>query len=394
MTSDVRPHVLFVPSSYPSSDRPHAGIFFADQALALAEAGHQIGVIVPRVAGYRAALRRLAGNGATVRRDSAGVVVFERGVLALWPKSRRSRQAAFLSAGRLLLDEYIREVGKPDVLHAHVGLPAGVLAADLSAVHGIPYVITEHSTQVFQDKLSLWERRQVSRVYSGAGSAIAVSEAFRSALSSRFPRSDGWITIPNVVAPDFLRAKLATGSAEIVFLSVGGLVPRKGFDIMLEAFALVAGRLPTARLRVVGEGCDRAALGRLAAGLGVEGKVTFLGALPRALVMDEMSTATCFVSASRAETFGVAIIEAMAMGLPVVATHCGGPEENVGADAGRIVPPGDSEALAAAMMEVVSWDAGDRPGRRASCERRFGGRAIANQLGAVYASICKGGVAG
>lgn len=240
---------------------------------------------------------------------------------------------------------------------------------------------------MFRDDLSKWQREAVSDAYGQSGASIAVSEPFRTALAKRFPNVHMWDVVPNVVSPDFLLTPMGSGSGTPVFLSVGALIANKGGDILLRAFAVVLQNIPDARLRMVGGGPERLIWQRLAVSLGIDGQVSFTGVLRREQVTVEMQGATCFVSASRMETFGLAIVEAMAMGLPVVVTRCGGPEDTVNLESGVLVPTDDVPALAAGMLAMVNRAPGDRVSIRAACERRFGSVAIARRLTAIYDSV-------
>ena len=142
-------------------------------------------------------------------------------------------------------------------------------------------------------------------------------------------------------------------------LGVGRLVPLKGFDTLLRAFARL-GRAD-AHLTILGEGPARAGLERDIRALGLVGRVSMPG-----WVDDPSSVyarASCLAVASRRESFGNVVVEALAHGLPVVATDCGGPAEILGG-LGRIVPVGDADAMTAALAAALA-DPGDPEPRRA-----------------------------
>jgi glycosyltransferase involved in cell wall biosynthesis len=116
--------------------------------------------------------------------------------------------------------------------------------------------------------------------------------------------------------------------------------------------------------------------------------VTFLGTLDRGSVVKEMQSADAFVLSSRHETFGVVLIEALACGLPVIATTCGGPECIVEPDDGLLVPPNDASALAGAMERMmVQRSLYSAVKLRERCLTRFGGKAVTTQIADVYAKV-------
>ncbi len=166
-----------------------------------------------------------------------------------------------------------------------------------------------------------------------------------------------------------LRPRLGIAPDEVVIVGVGSLIPRKGFHVLLDAFARLRAAHPRTRLLVVGDGPEREALDVLARSLGLAGSVHFLGerADVGAIFRD---AGDLMASASFEEAFGLAVMEAAAMGLPVVATRVAGTAEVV-ADGvtGIIVPVEDAEALARGLARLVE---------DAEARRRFGeaGRAL------------------
>ena len=140
---------------------------------------------------------------------------------------------------------------------------------------------------------------------------------------------------------------------ENLILAIGRLVPQKGFDLFLEAFARIAPEFPQWRAAIAGEGPDREALERLSAELGVRGRVDFVGHVRD--VESWMARASLVVQPSRFEGFPNAVLESMGMGAAVISADCpAGPAELIedGIN-GRLVPVEDVEALAEAMAELM-----------------------------------------
>jgi GalNAc-alpha-(1->4)-GalNAc-alpha-(1->3)-diNAcBac-PP-undecaprenol alpha-1,4-N-acetyl-D-galactosaminyltransferase len=176
-----------------------------------------------------------------------------------------------------------------------------------------------------------------------------------------------WV-IPNPARPMSLTNPGSTRSSTgRIILAMGRMVPAKGFDLLLSAFAHCASRCPDWRLRIVGEGPDREALRILANRLGLKSRVAFDSTVRDPV--DAFLDADLFVLSSRFEGFPNVLLEAMACGLPVISFDCrSGPREIIrdGLD-GILVPPNDVEALAEAMVRLMR--AGDE-------RRRLGARAI------------------
>lgn len=149
-----------------------------------------------------------------------------------------------------------------------------------------------------------------------------------------------------------LRAELNCDQSEIIVLAVGALVHRKGYDVLLDAFFDPAGP-QQARLWIAGEGEQRATLAARIADQGLEDRVQLLG--QRSDIPDLLAACDLFAMPSRAEGLGIAALEAMAAGRPVVASRVGGLGEVVLDDqTGRLVPPGEVGALASALSELCA----------------------------------------
>jgi glycosyltransferase involved in cell wall biosynthesis len=175
-------------------------------------------------------------------------------------------------------------------------------------------------------------------------------------------------------------------------ITVSRLEPVKDLPTLLGAVAAARRSLPGVRLRVVGDGSERANLERLAHSLDLGACVSFLG--ERHDVGELLATASAFVSSSTTEGVSLTLLEAMAVGLPVVATAVGGnPEVVVHGLTGELVPVGDPDALAAAIVRMCAQAArASEMGRegRARVEKHFEVRTMVRAYEAVYSEVLKG----
>jgi glycosyltransferase involved in cell wall biosynthesis len=154
--------------------------------------------------------------------------------------------------------------------------------------------------------------------------------------------------VPSLAPRDELRRELGMDGPTLAF--AGRLMAAKALDIALQAVR----RLPGVSLVVVGDGPDRGQLERLSTELGLEGRVRFVGGRSREDVLRILFAADAAVLSSRWENFPHLVVEALAVGTPVIATAVGGvPEVVKDGENGLLVPAGDADALAAAISRLV-----------------------------------------
>ncbi|MFI7409626.1 glycosyltransferase family 4 protein [Streptomyces sp. NPDC049627] len=230
----------------------------------------------------------------------------------------------------------------------------------------------EHVLRVGQEHLSLDNhpprlRSALRRAYRRLDVLTTVTEGDAAAYRRRM-RLPGVLVeaLPNSVPDPVLPA--SDGTAKVV-VAAGRLAPVKRYDVLIEAFALVAAERPDWRLRIYGNGEEHARLRGLIDRLGLHENVFLMGAA--APMEAEWVKGSIGVSASDFEAFGMTIVEAMRCGLPVVSTDCPhGPGEIIqdGVD-GRLVPVGDRAALGAALLELIHDD---------ELRRRMGRTALEN----------------
>ena len=344
-------HILILPSEQFLTERhPAGGIFQYDQALALSGSGHKVGILSVGFISFRHIFRpylypdKEEVFNISIYRSYKRSLLLERFVPSSFNRVRYVRifKEIYLS--------YISKHGVPDIVHAHNFLYAGFLAEWIKDTYGLPFVLTEHSTAFARRLIPNRYDHFLKRVASKAGVVSCVSTPFKRLLEDRLDLMCD--VLPNIVdscffAKDFPR----DSSSNFIFLTVGLLDYKKNHELLLRSFA--AGfKNQQAYLRIGSDGPLRRKLIRLARELGILGQVFFLGHLSRDDVVGEMQRANCFVLPSNHETFGVVLIEALASGLPLIATRCGGPEDIVNAGNGRLVDVGSVEQLASAMRYV------------------------------------------
>jgi glycosyltransferase involved in cell wall biosynthesis len=375
--------VLLVPAWYPTPRYPMGGVFCQEQARALrTDPGLDARVLFVDRVPLGAWRRGSAQRGGW--RCEAGVPVYRTAmprVPGLWP---------------LLYIPWVVAVGwrlarrgfRPDVIHAQISLPAGLAGGLLAGVLGVPWVLTEHTcpfAQLMRNPLAAFA---TTRTVRAATRVVAVSRSLREEMWA-YPRLRRRIAvIPNVVDTTMFAAQRVprTPGEPARLLFVGHMeTPVKGVNYLLEAVARLQAQGIAVRLDLAGGGRLQAGYEAEAARLGVAERCTFHGVLPPEAVAGLLAASDLLVLPSLAETFGVVLIEALAAGVPVVATRCGGPEDVVTPDVGRLVAPGDVDGLIGAIAAVLTT-LPEFPAAhlRAVAERRYGQGALARRLSALY----------
>lgn len=374
----------------------------AGTARALCARGHQVTIVTSDFGGHGDASGGSAGGGSAgggnagggmKHRDGATVVRLGRNFVIPFNGAEnnitfgwdlRRRLAAILVAG-----------GRAafDVVHVHCPISPilPLLAIEAAGKAGIPLVGTFHTAsdsdrlvRLFRDPLRCYVER-LDRV-------IAVSEAAREYAGRHFPVPI--VVLPNGVDLDRFRPgaprlpRFDDGVPNILF--VGRFDPRKGLPELLRAAALLASEGVPFRLILVGDGRLRAEAERLAGGA-LRGRVHFEGRVGHDRLPNYYASADLFCSPARGgESFGMVLLEAMAVGVPVVATDLPGHRCVVtpGSD-GVLVPRRDSTALAAELRRLL---ADPRERRRLGANgltkaSGFGWDSIAARLEEIYRSI-------
>lgn len=414
MTGPPDPLDILVVGWYPSADDLTAGRFVADQVDALRASGRVRPDVVSfenvpvRGSGFLRARQEAAitdSTGAAIGHSTPfnpagaggprGIPVARLAVAAgETPGTGVGHRAAHRTTAILPLAER-SDLPAWRLVHAHVGYPEGAAGASIARRLGLPLVITEHATFVESFLADPVIRAHYISTGLGAARVIAVSRMLEAELLAAIPGLEGRLTvIPNAVAIDdfHLGASAARATAELLW--VGYRKEIKGIATLLRAFRLVLDEKPDATLRLIGRSsteADEAGWHRLAGELGVAGAVQFEPPADRAGVAAAMSRATCFVHPSTRETFGVVAVEALASGLPVVATDSGGVAEVLGDDPeslGALVPASDPSALATAIVRTLERkETFDPAAIRAYAERRFGATAVASQIVGLYEEV-------
>ncbi len=391
-------NLFIIPSWYPSPINPISGIFFQEQAEAIAAVCPEVTVIIsswghdshylsfkkPWTFCFRV-FRRIISSKKKWKQLKNGVhEIFQPSFS--W--SGRQGGKHLVEVNRKNLKEAIKRFWKIDVIHAHVSFPSGYIAAVLSREFDIPYVLTEHMAPFpFPSFLNSNKRPipEIDLAFQDAKKVIAVSPSLADEITSYGYHRP--VVIPNIIDE---QRYLPTPPSEkkFTFLSLCNLDKRKGIDILLRGIALLNTSSSRIQFWIAGGGNEEKALHELAQQLGVEKYVQWLGYADRDRAPNLFQKCHAFVLPSRHESFGVVYAEAIACGKPVIATRCGGPESIVNNSNGILVPKNDPKALASAMEKMLEeWDNYSPQTIRKTFEQRFSKPVVAEQLVGIYKEV-------
>lgn len=392
-------HILLMPSFYPSPRRPVTGVFFHEQADALRRRGHQVGAIVmPRISVtlehvQRGGLGALPDMFGTSREAEYTDFPVYRMHWGWFPRPLPPIVAPLVAgAGLRAYDAYVRAHGRPDVIHAHNIFYGGHVAAVIRAKRDVPVVLTEHSSSYMENLIIFPGQSSIIRdVLTCVDSRLAVSGELARAMNG-YALGQAIDVVGNIINTTFFTPTPTPPSqTPFVFCSVSNFAKQKLLDVLIDAFA-IAFSGESAILILGGDGILRKEIELRVKEHGLSDQVRFTGLLSRQGVRDLLQQSHALVSSSFVETFGVTLIEAMACGLPVIATRSGGPDDFVNDENGILVPTRDVNALADAMRRLHANYAVYDPARiRAFCVERFSEAAIMSRLELIYAQVQRNG---
>ncbi len=278
------------------------------------------------------------------------------------------------------------------VVHAHTGMLAGVVAARLARPDA-RIVVTEHATFLDAVFKQPGARGQYAEMLERAHVLLCVGRSLHDQLSRYFPEHvDKLRIVPNAIDFDRFAVRPEPPRELLRWLYVGRLMEHKGVLTLVDGFARVAAEDPRITLTLVGAGPLQGALEARITELGLDERITLRPPVQPDEVTALMHQHDLLVHASRVETFGMTVVEAVATETPVLVARSQGPQETLAGLEDRagvlIEPTDDPEVIAAGYRTLrARMDTLDLPGARAELMARFGFAAVGARLREVYTSI-------
>ena len=286
---------------------------------------------------------------------------------------------------------------QPDLVHAHIAPYAvaaqGMRCPSLYTIHGLAGLEAKAYTATLFDKLRYrlyahYDTRALRRATDLVAISDYVMDAYEKSTSAR------WYRINNPIPEAFFLADAAKQIGKPIILFAGSITEVKDLGTLIRALRLVRERIPDARLELAGRVTSESYHAQLLDSIrehGLAASVSFLGLLDRVALVNAYAECAVLALPSRQENAPMAIIEAMAVGKPVVATRVGGVAELVAdGETGFLVPPGNARAMADCLTKILaSSDLRDAMGQSAQARARgrHGVRQVAAQYRQVYRRI-------
>jgi L-malate glycosyltransferase len=353
--------VLFIPSWYSSDEEDLNGSFIKDQAIDLRGRGQLVSVAY--ASGHQIHkfdFRKIGDLFKSGYKKENGVLTYRKSFIKIARFNLINRILWTFFMKKLVL-EYVRKEGVPDVIHAHSIMWAGLVANWAKKRFKIPYVVTEHRGRFVQNSnfhIPENYKRIFEDILKRASKLILVSESQKDYFTSLTERIS---VIPNYVGTHFLQTKVESDLSDPVrLISVCHLTKQKNINTLINTLKKLRDAGHDVVLEIVGDGRERQRLEELVENLGLVESVIFRGEIKNEKLPSYLVEADIFVLPSLFESFGIALVEAMACGLPVVGTKNGGPAYFVDKPYGRIVDTSKHQELYNAILSIID----QKPDRR------------------------------
>ncbi|ELZ37185.1 glycosyltransferase family 4 protein [Halorubrum distributum] len=345
-------NIAIVSHMFPTPNDSVGGIFVLQQVRALSEQGHEVVVISPTPCVPEVASELLDRPSSTniPKTDTYGDITVH--YPRYWSLPRPETLPIVAYSFRRTLNQHSGLFKSADVINAHVALPDGFGCIPLARSLDIPLVTTIHGADLQHTIHRPIPKRQIRTVFQASDRIVLNSKKLQRVYSKHFS---------DVKKTDVVFNGFSTESAHdakpieeigsgLRIVSVGSLVKEKGHRHALEAMANLSFDF---KYVIVGDGPLRTTLEETSSNLGIQDQVSFVGEVEHDTVFSYLKSSDIFVLPSYEEAFGIAYLEAMACGLPVIACEGEGPADFIThRETGFLVPPKDPDAIVDVIREL------------------------------------------
>lgn len=368
-------NICILTNWYPTNECPHSGIFVKEQAIALSEI-HNI-VLVAFDINYKSKIT--FNNCSLIQTEEQ---LFEEYYLTVNKSIPIYNQINFFYSTFKIIKKLIKKKNI-DIIHCHVSYPSGIVGMFLSKSLKIPFIITEHSSPFESLFRSFFHKRLTLLSLNKSNTIITVSQSSARNINKYINKE---VRIVHNLLPNNKIEELSKNinkKFNIGFL--GGLnTNQKGLDILLKAIALLDEKEDII-VHIGGDGLLIKEYIQMSKSLNLDTICNFYGKIEPKNVQKFMNKLDIFILPSRHETFGIVAIEAMACGIPVISTRCGGPEEFINFENGLLIENMNIEALSKSIQEIRrNYCNFDRKKIQEFVQTNFGNNAFIKKINSIY----------
>lgn len=346
--------LYIVPSWYPTFMHPEDGTFFKDRVKILKNNGFDVITIANILASTNdiAQIFKIKNN-FPIKTDSG--IVYQKIRINPFPKIPRLSFKYYKYHLLKLFNQAIKENGEPDYVFINSSLWAGFALSKYLYKNDIKFFVSEHLKEfLLTNAFTQYQKQSIHNTYKHASKIIATSSALKNGILKNTSINDNKISIvPNPADISSFQIRKESPHKIFNFISIALLRKEKRLDLLLEAFAKVYNSFKDTHLTIVGDGPEKNNLLSLAINLKIEQLVKFSGFLTKKEIASLLLKCNALVLNSDVETFGVVLVEAMASGVPVIATQCGGPTDIVTPETGYLIGKGNVEELYQSMIKMI-----------------------------------------
>ena len=347
-----QPRLVVFSTLFPNAQQPNAGVFIRERMFRVGQ--HLPLLVVAPVAWFpgQGLIRRFKPHfrpDVAYQEEQQGIIVYHPRFFSI-PGVFKWLDGYFLALSTYSLMKKLKKDFEFNIIDSHFAYPDGFAATKIARKLSVPVTITLRGTEIRHSKSNTLRPFLVSALKS-ASKVFSVSNSLKQHVINLGIQKDKIRVVGNGVdtqkfyplEKQAMRKKLAIKNTDKVLITVGGLVERKGFHRVIEVLPELIKHFPELKYLIVGGPCAEGdwteKLQTMVTELNLQNHVSFLGSLPPTQLKDVLSAADVFVLSTRNEGWANVILEAMACGLPVIATDVGGNLEVVSnSDVGIIVP--------------------------------------------------------
>lgn len=386
--------LYIIPAWYPQNDNDVTASFFREQAQALAKNGHDVTVIHIESLSVTNLLRK-PWHEQRFWQDGRVRTVFHKVIIPI-PGKLVGLQEKYISKLYYKIIKKQIEADKkaglkvPDILHAHVSHSCGYYCLKAARLLKLPLVVTEHYSGLLLGQATEREYQRVKETIEKSDRFIFVGSNFRRAICEKLGIKKPTFVVPNMVDGCFFEKneEQKNQSKQFTFLVACHLKKNKSVDLVIKAFHKAFGREEPVKLVIAGDGETLAELRTLTEELTEQDRVTFFGRYKRSQSGQLFADADAFVLTSKVETFGIVYLEALASGVPCIATKGQGGDDIINESNGFLVEYGDEDQLCLAMRSLYeNRDRYNKESIKQDCMDRFSEAAVCEKIEDVYKKL-------